>query len=158
MSRAAHHPAHASTHHLARWQRVSVYAVGAALLLTGAGWLGVHYLIGAGAGEMPHPLEAWALRLHGLAAFGGLFVLGLVGAAHVPHGWRLSRRPRWAHQRRTGLALCVLAAALALSGYLLYYFAPEAFRPTLGWTHSIIGGLMAWAILLHRRGFGQSDQ
>ena len=148
--RPTHHP---PVHHLAGWQRVSVYAVGALLLLTGLVWLALHY--GAGAGELPHPLEAWAMRLHGLATFAGLFLLGAVAATHVPHGWRLSRRHRWAHQRRSGLALCMLAGALALSGYLLYYFAPEAVRPLLGWVHSAAGIAMALTIALHRRGFGQ---
>ena len=147
---AAHH----STHHLARWQRLSVYAVGALLLATGVVWLALHYLVGAGTGELPHPLEAWALRLHGLAAFAGLFMLGVIAAVHVPHGWRLSRRLRWAHQRGTGLTLCALAAALALSGYLLYYFAPEAIRPALGWLHTAVGVAMALLLALHRRSFG----
>ena len=159
MTRAAHHPSpQAATHHLARWHRLGVYAVGALLLFTGLAWLGLHYIVGAGAGELPHPLEAWALRLHGLAAFGALFMLGVLAAAHLPHGWRLSRRHRWAHQRRTGLALCVLAAALVLSGYVLYYFAPEAVRPSLGWLHAGVGVAMALAAALHRRGFGYSGQ
>ena len=158
MIRAAHHhpSPHAAAHHLARWHRLSVYAVGALLLVTGLAWLALHYL--AGAGDLPHPLEAWALRLHGLAAFGGLFMFGVLAAAHLPHGWRLSRRNRWAHQRRTGLALCVLAAVLVLSGYLLYYFAPEAIRPSLGWVHAGVGVAMALAVALHRRGFGYSGE
>jgi hypothetical protein len=159
MTRAAQHPTpHVAAHHLARWHRLSVYAVGALLLVTGLAWLALHYVVGAGAGEMPHPLEAWALRLHGLAAFGGLFILGVLAAAHLPHGWRLSRRHRWAHQRRTGLALCVLAAVLVLSGYLLYYFAPEAVRPSLGWLHAGVGVAMALAVALHSRGFGHSGE
>lgn len=159
MTRATHHPLpHAAAHHLAPWHRLSVYAVGALLLFTGLAWLGLHYVVGAGAGELPHPLEAWALRLHGLAAFGALFMLGVLAAAHLPHGWRLSRRHRWAHQRRTGLALCVLAAVLVLSGYLLYYFAPEAIRPSLGWLHAGVGVAMALAVALHRRGFGLSGE
>lgn len=159
MPRPTHPPSpYAAAHHLARWHRLSVYAVGALLLLTGLAWLALHYLTGGGAGELPHPLEAWALRLHGLAAFGGLFVFGVIAAAHLPHGWRLSRRHRWAHQRRTGLMLCALAATLTLSGYLLYYFAPEAVRPSLGWIHAGAGVAMAFAMALHRSGFGHSAE
>ena len=76
------------------------------------------------------------MQLHGLAAFAGLFVFGVMAAAHLPHGWRLSRRLRWAHQRRSGIVLCALAATLALSGYLLYYFAPEWVRPS--WAGAMI--------------------
>lgn len=155
MKRAPQHSHHHHVaHHLARWQRLGVYAVGALLLGSGGVWLALHYLVGAGAGELPHPLEAWSMRLHGLAAFAALFLLGAISAAHVPQGWRLSRRLRWAHQRSTGLGLCALAGGLALSGYLLYYFAPEAVRPALGWVHSGVGVAMALAIALHRRGFG----
>ena len=124
---------------------------GAALLLSGGLWLAVHHTVGAGAGELPHPLEAWAMRLHGLSAFAGLFVLGALAAAHVPQGWRWSQRPRWAGQRTSGLLLCGLAAALVATGYALYYFAPEAIRPGLGWAHAALGVAMALVVLRHRR-------
>jgi hypothetical protein len=125
---------------------------GALLVLTGVVWLGVHYTVGAGAGELPHPFEAWSMRLHGLGAFGGLFVLGTLAAAHVPQGWRLSHRRRWAGQRNSGVALCVLGGLLVLSGYLLYYFASEALRPALGWAHTFLGLGMSLLIGVHRRG------
>ena len=91
------------------------------------------------------------MRLHGLAAFAGLFALGMVAASHLPHGWHLSGRRRFAHQRGSGLLLCALALLLAGTGYLLYYFSPETVRPTLGWVHSASGMAMAVAMLLHRR-------
>jgi hypothetical protein len=147
-------PHHA--HRLVRWQRLAFYAIGALLLLTGCVWLAIHYSIGAGAGELPHPLEVWSLRIHGLAAFGGLFMLGVLAAAHVPQGWRLSHRRRWAGQRATGIALCGLGALLALTGYALYYFAPEAVRPALGWVHAGVGAAMGVMVASHRRGGGQS--
>ena len=152
MSRSINRDTARPLHRLVVWQRRTLYATGVLLLATGGVWLGVHYGIGAGAGELPHPLEAWCLRLHGLAAFASLFVLGALAAAHVPQGWRLSHRQRWAAQRSTGLALCVLGALLAASGYLLYYFAPDAVRPALGWAHAGIGLAMAVLIATHRRG------
>lgn len=102
------------------------------LVKTGVVRLASHYSIGAGAGELPHPLEAWSLRLHGLAAMAGLYVLGLLAAAHIPHVWRLSHRRRRAAQRRSGVLLCVGVVVLATCGYLLYYLAycstPETVR------------------------------
>ena len=92
------------------------------------------------------------MRLHGLGAFGGLFVLGVLAAAHVPQGWRLSRRHGWAGQRISGLVLCVLGGLLAVSGYLLYYFAPEPIRPALGWAHAATGGVMGVLLAVHRHG------
>ena len=143
-------PSH-SGHRLAPWHRRGVLLVGAVLLLTGLGWLALHYRAGlaAAAIDLPHPLETWALRLHGLAADFGLFMFGVLAAAHVPQGWRLSRRPRWAYQRNSGLLLCGLAVLLAASGYGLYYFAPEWFRPTLGWAHAAAGVAMAAALAWH---------
>ena len=154
-ARAVHAPAaqqRRPAHRLPGWQRRALYLSGAALLLSGAGWLALHYAVGASAGGLPHPLEAWAMRLHGLAAFGGLFMLGALAASHVPQGWRMARHPGWSRQRAVGAALCALAAALASSGYLLYYFAPEAVRPALGWAHSVAGVALGLLLLWHRRG------
>ena len=148
----AHRPSHRPSHRLIRWQRLGVYCAGAVLLLTGVLWLALHYSVGAGSGEMPHPLEAWSLRLHGLAGFASLFMFGVLGASHVPHGWRLSARQRWTQQRNSGLVLCLMAALLVLSGYLLYYFAPEALRPALGWAHALVGIAISVVLLRHRRG------
>jgi hypothetical protein len=146
------HPLPARPHHrLVPWQRLSIYTVGMLLLITGAAWLALHYSVGAGAGELPHPAEAWLLRGHGLVGFVGLFLFGVLAAAHVPQGWRLTRRHRWAGQRNSGVALCALAVLLSLSGYLLYYFAPEGVRAALGWTHTAVGLSMAVLVLFHAR-------
>jgi len=136
-------------HRLPRWQRRSLYVAGAALLASGVLWLVLHY--SAAAGELPHPLEAWAMRLHGLASFAALFMLGVLAAAHVPQGWRLTGRQRRAGQRGTGLALCILGALLALTGYLLYYFASESVRPALGWLHSAVGIAAGAGLAFHQR-------
>ena len=154
-------PAHAASahppdmrrhaHRLPRWQRLTLYLSGASLLLSGTVWLALHYGVGAGAGGLPHPFEAWTMRLHGLAAFGAIFVLGVLAASHIPQGWRMSRRRGWARQRALGAVLCASGAALVATGYALYYFAPESIRPALGWVHSVAGALMAVFLGLHRR-------
>ena len=142
------------THRLPRWQRRTLTLSGALLLATGIAWLPVHYGFGAGAGELPHPVEAWMLRLHGAAAFVALFCAGVLAAAHIPQGWRLSGHRRWRTQRWTGLWLCALTALLAVSGWLLYYCAPETVRPMLGGVHAALGVSMAGLLLGHRRGAG----
>ena len=136
---------------LTPWQRRLLEGCGGILLVTGLAWLVVHYDFGAGADALPAPAEAWLLRLHGLAGFGALFLLGALAAHHIPHGWRLSARHRHARQRGTGLALCTLAGLLAATGYALYYFAPEAVRPALGWIHAALGVGLAGVVLRHRR-------
>lgn len=135
---------------LAAWQRHLLYGSGALLLASGTLWLTLHY--GRADDTLPSPLEAWSMRVHGLAAFAALFAFGALAASHVPHGWRLSHRWRWLHQRGSGVALCGLGASLALTGYLLYYFAPEAVRPALGLLHSGLGVAMAPLVAAHRRG------
>ena len=136
---------------LARWQRQTLFVTGTLLLFTGVLWLAVHYSAGAGVGELPHPIEAWSMRLHGLAAFAALFMFGVLAASHVPQGWRHTFQFRWAGQRKTGLTLCALAVVLAVTGYILYYFAPEPIRPALGWVHALAGVAMGVLILIHRR-------
>ena len=143
------HRMHRHAHRLTRWHRLLLYGVSAVLLVTGSAWLAVHYTVGAGTGEIPHPAEIWAIRLHGMAAFVALFLLGLLAAAHVPRGWHITSRHRRLVQRGTGVGLCVLAGMLVVTGYLLYYFAPETLRPTLGWLHSIIGFAMAAVGTVH---------
>src|SRR5262249_43911930 len=59
------------------WQRRAVHGSAWALLIPGAAWLVVHYLMGSG--DLPHPAEAWALRLHGIAAYVFLMVFGSMG-------------------------------------------------------------------------------
>ena len=137
-------------HRLSPWQRHVLYGSGALLLASGALWLALHY--GRAADALPSPLEAWSMRVHGLAAFAALFAFGALAASHVPQGWRLSHRWRWQRQRGSGVALCGLAASLALTGYLLYYFAPEAVRPALGLLHSVLGAAMAALVAVHRVG------
>lgn len=143
----------ASLNRIARWQGRLLNASAWLLAASGIAWLGLHYLAGAGAGELPHPLEPWLMRLHGAAAFAALFVAGALAAGHVPNGWRLTaprmRRTGSARQRRTGVALVGLGAAAALTGYLLYYFAPETVRPALGWLHAALGLAMVLMLAAH---------
>lgn len=140
-----------SSNQLAAWQRATVHATGAALLITGGIWLAVHYAIGAGAGELPHPLEAWTIRLHALAAWVGVFTLGMLSSSHVAHGWRHTARRRLDRQRHLGVALCTIGAALILSGYALMYLAAESMRPALGWAHALAGAAMAVLLVIHSR-------
>jgi hypothetical protein len=136
---------------LVRWQWIALLAVGTVLLATGAAWLALHYTLGAGTGELPHPAEPWLMRLHGLAAFAALFMLGVLAGAHIPQGWHHGNRHRRSRQRGTGVAVCTLAALTVGTGYLLYYFAPDTLRPALGWLHAGAGAAMAGLAAFHRR-------
>ena len=138
-----------SANRLVGWQKSAFYVSTGVVLATGLAWLAVHY--GRADDALPSPLEPWTMRLHGLAAFAVLFVLGAIAATHIPRGWRLTLRSRRARQRSTGLGLCTLAGACVLTGWLLYYFAPDTIRPALGWTHSGFGIAAAVLVAFHRR-------
>lgn len=134
---------------LVGWQKPVFCGSGVAVLASGLAWLGLHY--GRAEDTLPSVLEPWTMRLHGLAAFAILFVLGAIAATHVPRGWRISQTVRRTRQRSTGLGLCLLAATCAFTGYLLYYFAPDPVRPALGWVHSGLGVAGASLVAFHRR-------
>jgi hypothetical protein len=138
--------------HLSWHQRLLIHASGWLLLASGLAWLGVHYLAGAGAGELPHPLEAWTMRAHALAAWIGAFTLGEIAASHIPRGWHTTMRRRTPVQRHLGLALCVMALALVSSGYALMYLVPEPAHAAWGWAHSAVGVLMAAVVIVHGSG------
>ena len=131
------------------WQRQGLALLAALLVVSGAGWLALHYSLGAGNGELPHPVEPWLMRLHGAAAFAALFAAGVLSGHHIPAAWRQAQRPRQRTQRRSGLLICASAALVVLSGYALYYLAPEALRPALGWGHAGTGMLLVGAGCWH---------
>lgn len=134
-----------SANPLVRWQRYSVIGAGLSLLLSGVCWIPVHYLLGAGVGELPHPVEPWLLRWHGLSAVAGVFALGLVAAGHMSRGWALRQR------RSSGLALGLLAGAGVASGYAIAYLVPDSLRPVAGWAHAIMGFAIVGVGWAHRR-------
>ncbi|MEO8154029.1 MAG: DUF4405 domain-containing protein [Rhizobacter sp.] len=130
---------------LPRWQRLGLYISIGTLTLSGLLWLLVHYTWGAGTGELPHPLEVWMIRLHGASAMACLFFVGIVAGWHVPRGWKLAR------QRATGVSVLSGLAFLALSGYALYYFAPETVRTWVGNIHAAAGAAVAVLLAWHSR-------
>jgi hypothetical protein len=134
-----------------RWQRRAVHASVLALVLTGVAWLIAHFLLRNG-GEvdsgLPHPAEGWALRLHGIAAYGFLLVLGSMGAVHIVTAWRLGRN-RWSGSVLLATAVLLVATALQL------YYGPETAHVPTSAIHWAIGLLMLpllWAhVLIARR-------
>lgn len=151
--------------HLPRWHRHLLSLAAGLLLVSGGLWLLVHYLWGAGAGELPHAWEAPLIRIHGGGAFLGLFTLGVLAGQHVPAGWRVTAHPhatmqhralvgrdhRRQRQRTSGMILLVLSLGLVLSGYALYYLTPEDWRPAVGWMHAGLGTLLLLAGGWHAR-------
>jgi peptidoglycan/LPS O-acetylase OafA/YrhL len=141
------HPSHAHFHnHLPVWQKRWLDTAMVALMLSGIVWLLVHYTVGAGTAAMlPHPAEFWLIRLHGLAGFLALFMLGVISAMHVPRGWRRGLR------RPSALTVLGAWAISILTAYVLYYFAGESSHALIGWTHASVALVLWLAIFVHRR-------
>lgn len=127
-------------------RRIGVYVVSAAVWMTGLLWLVFHYFLQRDGefGREPNPLEPWWLKLHGAAAFGALWIFGLLWGVHVLNGWSAGRR-RW-----SGGALFAAFALLIVSGYLLYYAGDEGLRDVVGVAHWVIGLGAPAAFIWHR--------
>jgi H+/Cl- antiporter ClcA len=141
---------------LSRHHRQWLYAIGGCLVGSGVAWLIAHYLPAEASsfGETHHPSEAWWLRLHGAAVMAFLVVLGTILPGHVTRAWSL-RKNRTRSVRRnviTGVFMLSLVAALAVTGYALYYSGNEDLRPYISTGHWIIGLAAALGFYQHHRG------
>ena len=128
-----------------RWQRRTVHAAVLTLALTGIAWLLAHYFgrsQGQLGSELPHPAEPWLLRLHGIAAYASLLVLGSMGTVHVALAWRLRRN------RSSGTSLLAATALLALTALSLYY-GPEAAHAATSLAHWLCGLALLPLLWLH---------
>ncbi|MGQ9685353.1 MAG: hypothetical protein ACUVT2_03460 [Thiobacillaceae bacterium] len=127
------------------------YTTFALLWTSGALWLLFHYFFGTEGefGPAPHPLEQWWLRLHGLLAMLALVAIGSIATNHMRLAWNRKKN------RRTGLAMLMLTAWLAATGYALYYFSTDenaAWLPLLHWTAGLALPIMlALHVALGRR-------
>jgi hypothetical protein len=127
-------------------RRLGVYVVAAGLWASGALWLVFHHFV-RGKGEFGptiSPLEPWWLRLHGAAAFGFLWIFGLLWGVHMVNGWTAGRR-RW-----SGGVMFAAAVFLIVSGYLLYYAGGEDLRALASAAHWIVGLAAPVAFVWHR--------
>ncbi len=130
-----------------RPHRRTLYAVTAALWVSGAAWLVLQRPWGRGGEASGSPWAPALMALHGALAMGFLALLGSL-IRHVISGWRSSRN------RAAGLALLGTALALAASGWGLYYAGAESTRARVSLFHWGLGlalpVLMAAHIVLGR--------
>jgi cation transport ATPase len=124
--------------------RAAVLATAALLWLSGVLWLVLHYAFPQAGpfGPLPNPWEAAVVRVHGVLAVGGVFLLGWITAAHVTERWR-SRR-----NRLSGLTLAASAGVLIVSGYALYYSTGSP-HEAAALAHEALGVLALLAALGH---------
>ena len=138
-----------SRHHvnlrIERWNRRWVYASIWLLLLSGVAWLiARHFLRPVGQfGETIHPLEPWAMKIHGAGTMLMLFFLGSLVNSHIRRALKARRN------LVTGWAMICVMAALVLSAFGLYYLAVDASRPIWSLMHWVIGLGLAGLIVAH---------
>ena len=148
MPTSTHAAAHARDHinlRLERWHRRCVYVASALLILSGAAWLIARYFLRPAGefGETIHPLEPWAMKLHGAAAMFMLFFLGSLMNSHIRRALHGSRN------RVSGWAMMLTLSVLTFTGFGLYYLAGESDRPLWSATHWIVGLALGALIVLH---------
>ena len=125
---------------LPNWQRRAIYAVTAALVLTGLLW----WALDANRGENgASSAQVWSLRVHGMAAMLGLVFFGSLLSSHIRIAWAVNRN------RLLGATLAGLTITLALTGYGLYYLGGEMSRSVASWLHLVFGITMPFVLWLH---------
>lgn len=127
--------------------RRTLYATIAVLVLSGVWWIGAHFasfwLIPRGDELLRLAQEAWALKIHGAAAFAILLALGAMGAYHVRRGWGLGRN------RASGSVVVGICAVLVLTGYALYYLVTDTSRAPVSVLHWGLGLALVPLLIAH---------
>lgn len=124
-------------------QRLATYWASALLLASGVLWLVAHHLLPLPDFAARHPLEPWAMRLHGGATLFGLAVFGSLWGDHVLPAWKQGRH------RAHGGALALFWLCLILTGYGLYYLADETARALASNSHIALGTLLVIGLAVH---------
>ena len=119
------------------WHRQASYLILGLCCVSGLGWFALQTWMN----WMPPQLKFWWVT-HGVAGMAGLIILGAALPQHVIVTWR-TKRNRWA-----GAACLLCAGSLAVSAAMLFY-APEIFRDTAYWLHSIAGFSLCLAFPWH---------
>ena len=116
----------------------------AALWLTGAVWLLLHYFFST-AGEFGitrHPLEATALTIHGVLALLALFLLGWFAGRHAPAA--ISGR-----RRTSGWWLMLLLAVLVIAGGAQFFLTSAGWQTGVALVHEVLGLALVLPVLAH---------
>jgi cation transport ATPase len=138
-------PRHHVNLRLERWHRRCIYASCLVLLLSGALWLIARHFLRPGGqfGESIHPLEPWAIKIHGAGAMAMLYLLGSLMNTHIRRALKSGRN------LISGCSMLVIMAVLTLTGFGLYYLAGESDRPLWSVVHWTTGLGLAVMIVIH---------
>jgi hypothetical protein len=131
---------------LSRRISAALLATLALLWLTGALWLGLHYLWAKPDefGVIRHPLEAPTVLVHGIIALLALFLLGWFAGRHAGaagSGRRIA----------SGWLLTLLLAALVVAGCAQLFVASAPLQSGLAVVHELLGVALLLPVLVHAR-------
>jgi hypothetical protein len=114
------------------------------LWVSGVAWLVLHLVFEPRNefGPLPHPWEAPLMRVHGVLAVAGVFLLGWLSAGHVLERWRQAR------SRASGWTLLGWTVLLVVSGYALYYTVGPVHAGS-AWVHEWLGAAAIIVALAH---------
>jgi hypothetical protein len=113
--------------------RSALYAIFAALFVTGVGWLLADQMKETASGERWQSAGTYLLMLHGGTAMVALMLLGALVPLHVQQAWR-SRR-----NRVTGMAMVAFNSVLVATSFGLYYAGSDTLRPRISDLHIGVG-------------------
>lgn len=148
MSRHRHHQRpHGPPWRISPRLRQSTIWVSVSLWVSGGVWMLLHYFWQQPGefGVTPHPLQPTLMRLHGVLAVAGVFLLGWLCARHIIEAWR-QRGLRY-----SGIALLTISILLVASGYALYYLSDGTLHSVAGIAHQVIGVSGCVFALVHWR-------
>jgi hypothetical protein len=131
---------------LSRRISAALLAALAALWLTGALWLALHYFWAQPDefGVVRHPLESPTVLAHGVMALVVLFLLGWFAGRHA--GAASSGR-----RMASGWLLTLLLAVLVVAGCAQLFATSAALQSTLAVVHWVLGLALLLPVLVHAR-------
>ena len=137
-------PRNGAATQMSRGLRRSVLLAAALLWVSGVAWLVLHFAFPQQSefGPLPNAWEPLVMRVHGILAVGGVFLLGWIAAGHVLTRWASTRN------RVSGLALAASGVLLIASGYALYY-STGALHDAAARVHEWLGAASLIAALTH---------
>jgi hypothetical protein len=123
-----------------RW---SVYALFAALFLSGCAWKIMDQLKDAPDGELWQTIGANLLMVHGGVAMPTLIAIGALIPVHIARAWRARRN------RIMGSIMVIFNAVLIATSFELYYSGSETLRPWMSDIHVIAGICLPGLFVVH---------
>lgn len=123
-----------------RW---ALYAVFAALFVTGTVWLAADAWKDQPDGELWQSIAANLLMVHGGAAMVVLLMLGALAPLHVQRSWRAGKN------RVMGGVMVTCTAVLIVTAFGLYYAGSDLVRPWMSRVHYGLGLALPILLTIH---------